>query len=573
MSETFLQMSHITKRFPGVLALSNVDFALRKGEVHALLGENGAGKSTLMKILSGVYQPDEGDIIFEGQSVSFANPLSAQSAGITIIHQEFNLFPELTVEENIFIGREFCKNNRWRLDEKQQRQAAIDILQKLTQNISPETLVADLSVDQQQMVEIAKAISVNAKILIMDEPTAALTETEIDSLFQVTRLLKEQGTGIVYISHRLEELALIADRAPLFAGRHVSQLHWGGGTPTYLNKAQISRLMSLLRGNFNFNDDAEISIEVDPREIELDVLDHLRAEGFNRLSMGVQDFNKEVQRLVNREQDEEFIFALLNHAREIGFTSTNIDLIYGLPKQTTESFAFTLKRVAELNPDRLSVFNYAHLPTLFAAQRKIKDADLPSAQQKLDILQETISSLTETGYQFIGMDHFARPDDELAIAQRKGVLHRNFQGYTTQGDTDLLGMGVSAISMIGDNYAQNQKELKRYYQQVDEQGDALWRGIALTRDDCIRRDVIKLLICNFRLDYAAVEQQWALNFADYFAEDLKLLAPLAKDGLVDVDEKGIQVTPKGRLLIRNICMCFDAYLRQKARMQQFSRVI
>lgn len=213
MSETFLQMSHITKRFPGVLALSNVDFALRKGEVHALLGENGAGKSTLMKILSGVYQPDEGDIIFEGQSVSFANPLSAQSAGITIIHQEFNLFPELTVEENIFIGREFCKNNSWRLDEKQQRQAAIDILQKLNLNISPETLVADLTVAQQQMVEIAKAISVNAKILIMDEPTAALTETEIDSLFQVTRLLKEQGTGIVYISHRLEELALIADRA------------------------------------------------------------------------------------------------------------------------------------------------------------------------------------------------------------------------------------------------------------------------------------------------------------------------------------------------------------------------
>lgn len=213
MSETFLQMSHITKRFPGVLALSNVDFALHKGEVHALLGENGAGKSTLMKILSGVYQPDEGEIIFEGQPVTFANPLSAQSAGITIIHQEFNLFPELTVEENIFIGREFCKNNRWRLDEKQQRQAAIDILQKLNLNIAPDTLVADLTVAQQQMVEIAKAISVNAKILIMDEPTAALTETEIDSLFQVTHLLKEQGTGIVYISHRLEELALIADRA------------------------------------------------------------------------------------------------------------------------------------------------------------------------------------------------------------------------------------------------------------------------------------------------------------------------------------------------------------------------
>jgi oxygen-independent coproporphyrinogen-3 oxidase len=365
----------------------------------------------------------------------------------------------------------------------------------------------------------------------------------------------------------------IRHRAPRFAGRHISQLHWGGGTPTYLNKAQISRLMGLLRSHFQFNADAEISIEVDPREIELDVLDHLRAEGFNRLSMGVQDFNKEVQRLVNREQDETFIFALLNHAREIGFTSTNIDLIYGLPKQTPESFAFTLSRVAELNPDRLSVFNYAHLPTLFAAQRKIKDVDLPSAQQKLDILQETIASLTRAGYQFIGMDHFARPDDELAVAQRNGVLHRNFQGYTTQGDTDLLGMGVSAISMIGDCYAQNQKELKHYYQQVDETGNALWRGIALTEDDCIRRDVIKALICNFRLDFSAVEQQWDVDFQDYFAEDLKLLAPLAKDGLVDVDAHGIQVTPKGRLLIRNICMCFDAYLRQKARLQQFSRVI
>ena len=365
----------------------------------------------------------------------------------------------------------------------------------------------------------------------------------------------------------------ILHRAPLFAGRTVKQLHWGGGTPTYLNKAQISRLMAMLRGAFNFSDEMEISIEVDPREIELDVLDHLRSEGFNRLSMGVQDFNKEVQRLVNREQDEEFIFALLNHARDIGFTSTNIDLIYGLPKQTPESFAWTLQRVVELNPDRLSVFNYAHLPTLFAAQRKIKDADLPTAQQKLDILQQTIGSLMQTGYQFIGMDHFARPDDELAIAQREGVLHRNFQGYTTQGDTDLLGLGVSAISMIGDSYAQNVKELKQYYQLVDERGDALWRGLALTRDDCIRRDVIKALICNFRLDFSAVEQQWQLTFADYFAEDLRLLAPLAKDGLVDIDDNGIQVTPKGRLLIRNICMCFDVYLRQKARMQQFSRVI
>lgn len=362
-------------------------------------------------------------------------------------------------------------------------------------------------------------------------------------------------------------------RAPMFTDRRVSQMHWGGGTPTYLNKAQISRLMTILRRHFEFNDDAELSIEVDPREIELDVIDHLHQQGFTRLSMGVQDFNKEVQALVNREQNEDVIFALLERAREVGFTSTNIDLIYGLPMQTAESFAFTLQRVAELNPDRLSIFNYAHLPKLFAAQRKIKEASLPSAQQKLDILQHTISFLTRAGYQFIGMDHFARPADELAIAQRDGVLHRNFQGYTTQGDTDLLGLGVSAISMIGDSYAQNHKELKHYYQQVENKGNALWRGLTLTRDDCVRRDVIKALICNFQLEFAAIERQWDLTFPSYFAEDLALLAPLAKDGLVDVTDRGIKVTAKGRLLIRNICMCFDIYLRRRAHLQQFSRVI
>ncbi|MCL2892008.1 oxygen-independent coproporphyrinogen III oxidase [Brenneria tiliae] len=365
----------------------------------------------------------------------------------------------------------------------------------------------------------------------------------------------------------------IRQRAPLFAGRTVTQMHWGGGTPTYLDKAQISRLMALLREQFSFAEQAELSLEVDPREIELDILDHLRAEGFNRLSMGVQDFNKEVQKLVNREQDEDFIFALIARAKSLGFTSTNIDLIYGLPKQTPESFAFTLQRVAELSPHRLSVFNYAHLPSLFAAQRKIKEADLPDAEQKLQILQQTISALTTAGYQFIGMDHFARPDDELALAQRAGKLHRNFQGYTTQGDSDLLGMGVSAISMIGDSYAQNQKELKRYYAQVRETGNALWRGLPLTQDDCIRRDVIKTLICNFRLTYAAIEADYQLDFKSYFAQDLQQLAPLAADGLVEIGESGITVTAKGRLLIRNICMCFDAYLRNKIRERQFSRVI
>ncbi|AWK40222.1 oxygen-independent coproporphyrinogen III oxidase [Photorhabdus laumondii subsp. laumondii] len=365
----------------------------------------------------------------------------------------------------------------------------------------------------------------------------------------------------------------IRGRAKLFSGRKVSQMHWGGGTPTYLNKNQISKLMGLLRHHFDFLPDAEISIEIDPREIELDMIDHLRSEGFNRLSMGVQDFNKEVQHLVNREQDEEFIFALVARARETGFNSTSIDLIYGLPKQTPESFAFTLERVLALSPDRMSVFNYAHLPSLFAAQRKIKEHDLPSAEQKLDILQETIATLTSNGYQFIGMDHFARPDDELAVAQREGKLHRNFQGYTTQEECDLLGLGVSAISMLGDSYSQNQKELKTYYAELEKQEHALWRGLTLSQDDCIRRDVIKALICNFRLNFIDIEQQYELSFTRYFAEDLQLLTPLVDDGLVEVNEKQIWVTPRGRLLIRNICMCFDIYLRQQVRQHQFSRVI
>lgn len=365
----------------------------------------------------------------------------------------------------------------------------------------------------------------------------------------------------------------IIQRASLLKGRIVTQMHWGGGTPTYLDKAQIIHLVGLLKKHFHFADEMEMSIEIDPREIELDMIDHLRHEGFNRLSMGVQDFNKEVQVLVNREQDEEFIFALIKRAKEMGFTSTSIDLIYGLPKQTPESFAFTLKKVAELSPDRLSVFNYAHLPNLFAAQRKIKEADLPSAEQKLDILQDTIVTLTGDGYQFIGMDHFARPEDELAIAQREGILHRNFQGYTTQGDCDLLGLGVSAISMLGDNYAQNQKDLKAYYAQVEEQGHALWRGLMLTDDDCLRRDVIKTLICNFQLNFAQIEELYPIDFKSYFKEDLELLKPMAEDGLVEMSEAGIKVTPQGRLLIRNICMCFDVYLRNQMRQRQFSRVI
>jgi len=365
----------------------------------------------------------------------------------------------------------------------------------------------------------------------------------------------------------------IIQRAPLFRQRRVTQLHWGGGTPTFLDRQQVSRLVGLLKQHFNVTDDAEMSIEVDPREMALDMIDHLRSLGFNRLSMGVQDFNKAVQARVNRVQDEEVIFSLMARAREQGFRSTSIDLIYGLPLQTPDSFAWTLERVVALNPDRLSVFNYAHLPALFAAQRKIKEDELPSARQKLDILQQTIATLTQQGYHYIGMDHFAKPQDELAVAQRDGKLHRNFQGYTTQGDSDLLGLGVSAISMVGDSYAQNQKDLNSWYSSVEQQGNGLWRGVALIRDDCLRRDVIKTLICHFSLEFAATEAQWGICFHDYFAEDLALLKPLIADGLVEQTTTGLEVTGIGRLLVRNICMCFDRYLRQKARQQQFSRVI
>ncbi|WP_439259040.1 oxygen-independent coproporphyrinogen III oxidase [Lonepinella sp. BR2930] len=383
-------------------------------------------------------------------------------------------------------------------------------------------------------------------------------------------ITRHQHKADIYLDYVEQE---IKTRATLFQHRLVTQIHWGGGTPTYLSEQQSARLMQMLTDHFKIADNAEISIEMDPREIELSMLAHLRKIGFNRISMGVQDFNKEVQKAVNREQDEAFIQALLMRAKELGFQSTNLDLIYGLPLQSVESFMFTLQKVIELDPDRLSVFNYAHLPARFAGQAKIKDHQLPAPETKLTILQKTIETLGNAGYKFIGMDHFAKPDDELAIAQNKGILHRNFQGYTTQEECDLLGLGVSAISLLGDTYAQNQKEIKRYYTDVDSTGIALHKGLVLSQEDCLRRDVIKALICNFKLDFANIEKQYQIDFNTHFAEDLALLTPLVKDGLVQVSESSIQVSSTGRLLIRNICLCFDTYSRQQARRQQFSRII
>lgn len=365
----------------------------------------------------------------------------------------------------------------------------------------------------------------------------------------------------------------IASRSQLFKDRTVTQMHWGGGTPTFLTHDEITRLITSLKKHFHFDTHAELSIEIDPREITPQTIDHLANLGFNRLSMGIQDFNHEIQYLINREQDEQLIRSLILQARKNRFHSISLDLIYGLPKQTVESFTETLNKVIDISPDRLSVFNYAHLPSRFAAQRKIKDHDLPNAHAKLQILQTSIQKLTQAGYRFIGMDHFAKPTDELAIAQQQNKLHRNFQGYTTQGEVDLLGLGVSAISMLGDSYAQNQKDLKLYQQQVELSGNGLWKGFSLNEDDKIRRDVIKQLICHFFLDKQAIEQQYQIRFDHYFNEDLTLLDPLVKDGLVTITDDAIIVNPKGHLLIRNICMCFDSYMRQQARQQQFSRVI
>ncbi|HEW9974524.1 oxygen-independent coproporphyrinogen III oxidase [Shewanella algae] len=383
-------------------------------------------------------------------------------------------------------------------------------------------------------------------------------------------ITRHQHKADQYIEYLAAE---IVKRAPLFKHYTVTQMHWGGGTPTFLNPEQIIKLSSLLKSHFNFAEQGEYSIEVDPREIELSMLDALKEAGFNRISIGVQDFNKEVQVAVNREQDEDFIFALIKRAKEMGFVSTNVDLIYGLPHQTPETFAETIQRILDLSPDRLSVFNYAHLPARFAAQRKIKDEHLPSPQQKLDMLHQTIETLTGAGYQYIGMDHFAKPDDELAKLQREGRLHRNFQGYTTQEECDLLGLGVSSISQIGDCYAQNQKDIRPYYEAIDEQGHALWKGCKLNRDDEIRRAVIKQLICHFELDMVKMEQQLGIQFEEYFAEDLKLLQTFIDDKLVNIENRQISISPTGRLLIRNICICFDVYFREKARQQQFSRVI
>ncbi|MFT6897714.1 MAG: oxygen-independent coproporphyrinogen-3 oxidase [Paraglaciecola sp.] len=374
----------------------------------------------------------------------------------------------------------------------------------------------------------------------------------------------------VYLQYLAQE---INSRAALFSDYTVIQLHLGGGTPSFLSQQQLSYLLAHLQDKFAFAAQCEMSIEIDPREIPLDLADHLADIGFNRLSIGVQDIDPKVQKAINRQQSTDFIEQFVARAKSVGFRSINLDLIYGLPHQTPESFLHTLNWVNTLDVERLSLFSYAHMPSRFAAQRKIRDEWLPGAQEKLALMKLSIETLCKFGYEFIGMDHFAKPDDELAVAQREGKLHRNFQGYTTGGDSDLLGLGVSAISAIGNCFSQNIKALPAYYKQIEQQQDAIEKGVVLSKDDQLRAEVIRELMCNLQVNKHTVEQKFAIDFDDYFHSEIAALAPFIEDDLVCLDSAIIKVNAKARLLVRLICMCFDRYLQQKSKLQQYSRVI
>ncbi|WP_455375299.1 oxygen-independent coproporphyrinogen III oxidase [Kaarinaea lacus] len=375
-----------------------------------------------------------------------------------------------------------------------------------------------------------------------------------------------------YLERLHREIKLQSD---LFAGnRPVDQLHWGGGTPTFISHDEMRQLMAVTRQHFNLHDDdsGEYSIEIDPREIDQETLQVLRSIGFNRISLGVQDFDAKVQQAVNRIQPVEQTSGAIKEARRLGFKSISVDLIYGLPFQNVDTFNATLDSIIELDPDRLSVFNYAHLPEMFKPQRRINAEDLPAPAVKLEILRNAIEKLTSAGYVYIGMDHFAKPDDELAVAQRQGNLYRNFQGYSTHADCDLIALGITAIGKVGNSFSQNVKTLEAYYECIDNNHIPVYRGMTLNDDDLLRQAVISELICHFKLDIPGIEKKFGVTFKDYFADELSALGPMQQDGLLTVTNEQIYVQPAGHLLIRNICMVFDRYLRQQKN-QSFSKVI
>ena len=384
---------------------------------------------------------------------------------------------------------------------------------------------------------------------------------------------KDYNRAEAYVQLLQKEIRL---QAELFdRDRPVLQLHWGGGTPSYLKNEHIKQLLDTINQNFTLanDDEGEFAIEVDPRTVDADRIHTLRELGFNRISFGVQDFNPEVQDAINRVNSKEQIISVINAAREADFDSINIDLMYGLPKQSTASFADTIRTTIEASPDRLAVYNYAHLPEMFKPQRRINEDELPSPQEKLDMLQQTINMLQDADYVYIGMDHFAKKDDDLVKAQDNGSLYRNFQGYSTNADCDVIAMGITAIGRIGDNYSQNTRELEQYEARLANNEIPVFRGLELEPDDLLRKEVINQIMCYFRLDIAKLEAKWGVDFNTYFEKEFVNLRKMEQDGLIRITREQIDVLPAGRLLARSVCMEFDRYLQQKELQQRFSKVI
>jgi len=386
-------------------------------------------------------------------------------------------------------------------------------------------------------------------------------------------ITKDRSKAAPYLNALHKEISM---QGELFnTSRVVKQLHWGGGTPTFISHQQMIDLMQTTRKHFNLLPDGsgEYSIEIDPREVSRESIQLLRDIGFNRMSLGVQDFDPSVQKAVNRIQSEEQTQVAIESAKEFGFKSISIDLIYGLPLQTPESFTVTLTRIIKMSPDRISLFNYAHMPKLFKPQRRINADEMPSANLKIQILKQSIRQLTQAGYVYIGMDHFAKPDDELCIAQLQGKLYRNFQGYATHADCDLIGMGITSIGSIHHCFSQNVKSLDEYASLINQNKLPIFRGIIINDDDLLRRDIIMQLICHFNLTFKTIENKFNINFKAYFSNELKGLSELKNDGLVIIKDDSIEVTETGRLFIRNICMTFDKYLSKDSMQSKYSKVL
>ncbi len=374
-----------------------------------------------------------------------------------------------------------------------------------------------------------------------------------------------------YVDYIKKEILLL--KKHLSDNRFVTQLHWGGGTPTHLTPAEITDLLSFINSNFNIASDIEASCEIDPRELTFEHLKALREGGFNRISMGVQDFTYKVQVAVNRIQPEDITRQAVEWIRKLKFESINLDLMYGLPHQTLETFSETLEKIIDISPNRIAVFNYAHVPWMKKHMELIKTEDLPTPDVKLQILKYTIETLTHAGYVFIGMDHFAKPDDELAIALNEKNLYRNFQGYSTQAGTDLYALGITSISQFGNIYSQNIKTEKEYFDKVDAGILPLAKGYLMSDDDVLRRDVIMSLMCDFELHFKVFEEKYKIDFKKYFAKGLENLKQFVPDNLVTLEDDSVKVTEMGRLLIRNIAMSFDAFLEDDKGKVRYSRTV